>query len=190
MPRVVDTEQRRSEIVMAVWAVIYQQGIEGVTYQAVAHEAGVSVGRVQHYFASKRDLVVAGAEQLVAWSTTAHDQAVARLEPDPYLLLTRVLTQPVPRDEGFRRGAAVWYAYLARAMVDPEIAEVVAPASRGAVSEAAALLRQTGLDDGAAETTATRLVALSNGLTQRVLVGSLPPEQAVEILQQEVARLR
>ena len=48
MPKVVDHEQRRSEITMALWLVIYEEGIDGVSFRAVARAAGVSVGRVQH----------------------------------------------------------------------------------------------------------------------------------------------
>ena len=48
MPKIVDPEQRRTEIIHGLWAVIYEHGIHAVTYQAVAQAAGVSVGRIQH----------------------------------------------------------------------------------------------------------------------------------------------
>jgi len=65
MPKIVDPEQRRTEIIHGLWAVIYERGIHAVTYQAVAQAAGVSVGRIQHYFDSKQDLVHAGCRAMV-----------------------------------------------------------------------------------------------------------------------------
>ena len=42
MPKIVDHAQRRTEIIHALWAVIYERGIHAVTYQAVAE---VEIGR-------------------------------------------------------------------------------------------------------------------------------------------------
>lgn len=57
MPRVVDHEQRRREIAYGVLVVVAQGGIAAVSLRSVAKAAGVSMGRVQHYFASKDELV-------------------------------------------------------------------------------------------------------------------------------------
>ena len=54
VPRVVDTNARRDEICRAVWTVIARDGVEAVTLRAVAHTAGVSVGRIQHYYPNRR----------------------------------------------------------------------------------------------------------------------------------------
>ena len=50
MPKVVDHDQRRAEIIGALWEVIGERGTEGASLMTVARAAGVSVGRIQHYF--------------------------------------------------------------------------------------------------------------------------------------------
>jgi len=184
MPKVVDHEQRRTEITQALWKVIGVQGIEGVTYQSVAQAAGISVGRVQHYFASKDELVRAGCQAIVDRAVHSYAERVRQL--DPWAALLDLLTEPIPRTESFRRGAAVWYAYLARGVVDPGIGLIIAEASRGTVEEAASLLRAADAPPGEAR----RLVSLSNGLTQRVLVGVMTAEDAIAMLADETARVR
>lgn len=184
MPKVVNLEQRRTEIVRALWTVINHRGIEGVTYQAVARAAGISVGRVQHYFGSKEELVRAGCQGIVDRASTAYYNRVRSL--DPWSALVELLIEPIPRTEAFRRGAAVWYAYVARAAVDPNIGEIVAEACRGTVREAASLLESAGASSGAS----TRLVGLSYGLTQRVLIGVTTPEEAIAILRDEAELVR
>ena len=62
MPKIVDHAQRRTEIVHALWQVIYLKGIDGVSFRSVAEAAGISVGRVQHYFPSRSELILEGAD--------------------------------------------------------------------------------------------------------------------------------
>lgn len=186
MPKIVDPEQRRTEIIHGLWAVIYERGIHAVTYQAVAQAAGVSVGRIQHYFDSKQDLVHAGCRAMVEGAAEAHEQRTDALEP--LAALTELLIQPIPRSDAFRLGSAVWYAYLAQTVADPQIAEIIGGASRETLEYAASLLRSAGAPAPAHE--AARLVALSNGLAQSVLIGALSPDRATDILGSEVASLR
>ena len=66
MPKIVDHAQRRTEIVHALWQVIYLRGIDAVSFRSVAEAAGISIGRVQHYFPSRRELVLEGCRQIAA----------------------------------------------------------------------------------------------------------------------------
>ena len=72
MPKVVDHEERRSELAAAVWRLASRDGLEAVTVRRVAEEAGWSTGAVVHYFADKEDLL------LFAFSTVA-DRVRTRL---------------------------------------------------------------------------------------------------------------
>jgi AcrR family transcriptional regulator len=185
---VVDHEQRRTEIVHALWAVINDCGIEGVTFQAVAQAAGVSVGRLQHYFASKEALVLEGCRAIVTSAAAAYFARATATDPWP--ALRDLLVQPIPGTESFRLGAAVWYAYLARAIVDPGIGEIVADATRGTVDQVASLLDEVGLGAEDHPNLALRLVSLSNGLSQRALLGVTSAPAAVAVVDEELARLR
>ena len=57
MPKQVDHRARRAEISSATWRVIERGGIPAVTLRSVATEAGISLGVLSHYFASKDDIL-------------------------------------------------------------------------------------------------------------------------------------
>ncbi|MBW2385217.1 MAG: TetR/AcrR family transcriptional regulator [Deltaproteobacteria bacterium] len=54
--------QTRARIVAAAVACVDADGFPGMTFQRVAREAGVTVGAVQHYFASKKEMLNAVLE--------------------------------------------------------------------------------------------------------------------------------
>lgn len=186
MPKIVDHAERRREIILGLWEVIGEHGTAGVTLQAVAAAAGVSIGRIQHYFESKRDLVLEGARQMTvmaaqAWQSHNHDE--------PLTQLAALVRQPVPRTEAFRLGSSVWYSYLAAAAVDPELDEIIGTAVRNGFAEATTLVAKVTGDGDGARRTAVRLMALGSGLAQAVQVGALAAEEALAVLDEELARL-
>jgi AcrR family transcriptional regulator len=58
MPKEVDHEARREELLEAVWRVIARDGIEGATIRTIAKETGWSTGVLAHYFGDKDDIIV------------------------------------------------------------------------------------------------------------------------------------
>src|SRR5215475_2288988 len=58
MPKKVDHDARREELVLAAWRVIAARGIDEVTIREIAREAGYSSGVLAHYFENKDDLLV------------------------------------------------------------------------------------------------------------------------------------
>jgi TetR/AcrR family transcriptional repressor of bet genes len=205
MPKVVDHEERRWEIVYALWLVIAEQGIEGVSLRHVAAAADVSMGRIQHYFGTKEALVLAGCTALVQ---SAHGGYQETAEAAPRERLLHVVSQQIPRDDAGRVGVSVWYAYVAKSINDCAVRQVLAEARRGAEEECVRLIqadragRAEGGDpaDGARRAAgddtdqpalerARRLLALADGLTLRVLVRDLEPAEAVAMLESEVGRI-
>lgn len=57
MPKIVDHDQRRLELVGATWRIIARLGIEGATMREIALEAGFANGALKPYFASKDTLL-------------------------------------------------------------------------------------------------------------------------------------
>src|ERR1700729_1847896 len=57
MPKKVDHEARREELVLAAWRVIAANGIDEVTIRDIARESGYSSGVLAHYFKNKDDLL-------------------------------------------------------------------------------------------------------------------------------------
>jgi TetR/AcrR family transcriptional repressor of bet genes len=196
MPKIVDHEQRRTEIVYALWLVIAEHGIEGVSLRHVAAAAGVSMGRIQHYFGTKDALVLAGCTALVG---SAYDDYLETADADPRARLRHVVSQQIPRDDAGRIGVSVWYAYVAKSINHSAVRQVLAEARRGAEEECVRLIqaergsgagRAAGDDvDQAALEQARRLLALADGLTLRVLVRDLEPAEAVAMLESEVGRI-
>lgn len=59
MPKIVDHDQRRRELVEATLRIIVRQGLAGATMRDIATEAGFANGALKSYFASKSDLLAA-----------------------------------------------------------------------------------------------------------------------------------
>ena len=53
MPKIVDWDARRDEILSATWRVIARDGIAKATIRAIAREAKCSPGILAHYFDDK-----------------------------------------------------------------------------------------------------------------------------------------
>jgi len=189
MPRIVDHEERRREIIHAVWYLIAKRGIEAVTQRAVAAEAGISVGRIQHYFSSKEEMVRYGCQALIDTAADAYGGRTS--DADPVESLRELVTNNIPRTDAFRVGTTVWYAYVAKSVDDPAIADILREAKRGEQEEAVRLLQaaqKTGQidQDLAADAVARRLLSTADGLAMRVLIGQFSASIALDALQQDL----
>lgn len=60
MPKIIDHDQRRREIVDVTWNLIVEGGIEAATMREIATRAGFANGALKHYFSGK-DAIVEGA---------------------------------------------------------------------------------------------------------------------------------
>lgn len=201
MPKIVDHAQRRTEIVHALWQVIYLKGIDGVSFRSVAEAAGISVGRVQHYFPSRSELILEGCRLIVDSAEVADpDDADASSDSgsaDAVAALRDFCFAFIPAGETMRIGASVWYTYVARAVMDEQIADIIRASDRATLELGERLhLAVAGAagsreDDGnvAARRWAMRLIALGKGLAQEVMLDERSAASAKEILEAELAPL-
>ncbi len=60
VPKIVDHDQRRRELVDATWRIIARLGMEGATMREIAEEAGFANGALKPYFPTK-DLLLTSA---------------------------------------------------------------------------------------------------------------------------------
>lgn len=180
---------------MALWQVIHQHGIDGVSFRAIAQAAEVSVGRIQHYFSSREELVLDGCRRMVAAAVADHGAGGVPADPqEARAALTALLSASLSDSVDFRIGASVWAAYQAKAASSPGIAEIVIEAlvARDALlAELMASARATSGESAAAptgadRTDALRLASLSEGLGHRVLVGAMQASEARELLNADV----
>ncbi|WP_223838851.1 TetR/AcrR family transcriptional regulator [Nocardiopsis deserti] len=186
-------EQRRREIADAVLAVAAEHGMAAVSQTSVAARAGVSPGRVQHYFPAKHQMIEAAFDRGNALSSA---RIAAKAGPDgsPRRLLTTVLTELIPHDDATRAHMRVRQAFTALALSDGAIARRMREEYARFHGQVADLLRR-GQDEGAVPRTldpaerAVALVALAEGLAYYVLVDVHPAEAARERLLAEIAAL-
>ncbi len=72
MPKRVDVDARRTELLEAVWRIIPRSGIAAATTRAIAREASVSNGVLSHYFPDKDSLLIEALR-------TAYNRAQTRM---------------------------------------------------------------------------------------------------------------
>ncbi|OYO14726.1 transcriptional regulator [Enemella evansiae] len=180
MPRQVDHDARRTEIVQGVWLVIARDGLAAVSMRTVAAAAGVSVGRIQHYFASKEELLRVSARAMIEAGTDRYREDTEQASPAGRL--REALGHPIRRAAEPGPGVSIWYAYLTASATDAEIAAILAEGKRGQETLVAGLLGELGAPRRSALRDARALIALADGLTERVLIGDLTTREALAVL--------
>lgn len=123
MPKIVDHDQRRSEIISAMWRVVDSEGVGGVSVRSVAASAGISKTNIGHYFDSQPHLLALGALESAA-NVSARIQATS-LGEDPLGEATTLLMRMVPDTPAKRRRAAVWLHVIDVCSDNPGTQEVL-----------------------------------------------------------------
>ncbi|NUP02297.1 MAG: TetR/AcrR family transcriptional regulator [Nonomuraea sp.] len=70
MPKIIDHDQRRSDIIDVTWELITKGGIEAATMREIANAAGFANGALKHYFPGKEDIIEATYERALAVVTS------------------------------------------------------------------------------------------------------------------------
>lgn len=195
MPRVVDHGQRRGEIAEALWRVAADEGLEAVSLARVAQEAGVSKGRVQHYFTSRDELLGYAAQQLQLRIDERIRARLAAARPaTPLDEVRALLVALLPLDDAAATDARVGSAFLIRALGDAAMGETYRSGNRLIREAVAGRLdaahAQGEIDAVDAEQEATVLIALVGGLAEGILLGEYAPASAVGTVEHQVGRLR
>lgn len=87
MPRYVDHDDRRFQIINATLDVIAKEGPTGLNFRAVAGRMGGSSTIVTHYFSTKQELLDALVENLATWPDEVHELEVGVNDPRDRLRL-------------------------------------------------------------------------------------------------------
>ncbi|MGD1932959.1 MAG: TetR/AcrR family transcriptional regulator, partial [Candidatus Phaeomarinobacter sp.] len=122
MPKIVDHDTRRAELVEASWAVIAAEGLEGLTMRKVADAAGCTTGRITHYFADREALVLA-ALRAVNGATGSRTDALLSGDAPPEEKLILCLEEGLPLDKTRQLVWKVWIAFWAAAASNRELAK-------------------------------------------------------------------
>jgi AcrR family transcriptional regulator len=122
MPKIIDWDARRDEILHATWRVIARDGIAGATIRAIAREAGYSAGILAHYFDDKADIL--GSALVLS-----HRRVDARMDARAAGLtgleaLRVVMLEALPLDEERDIEAQIEISFWGRALGNPELRRV------------------------------------------------------------------
>ncbi|MEU4497682.1 TetR family transcriptional regulator C-terminal domain-containing protein [Streptomyces sp. NBC_00210] len=193
MPKKVDHEARRLEISEALWRIASTRGLDGVSLRDVAAEADISLGRLQHYFRTKDEMLLFALRHINVLADRRIRERVSAVaadlggEPPPRTVLRECLAGMLPLDEKSRVGALVGAAYFARAVHDdrlraeaqegiPKLAEFFAGLLREAMERGEVVAGRDADDE------AMRLISLVDGLTAYTLLGVQGAERALGLL--------
>lgn len=190
MPRVVDHEQRRDELIAAVWRLIADEGLPAVTIRRVAERSGWSSGAVRHYLPTRQAILEAAAQRVGAEIETR-----IRAVPNegPLEVLVAVLSAVLPTDDRMREASVVWLAFVGQAAGEAGVEDIGGIVYRDLNRLLVGLLEQLAASgftvDGGPEVAACELQALVDGLTVHVLLGRVEPDAAQRVLRAAVGRL-
>jgi len=171
-----DREGKRTTILLAVLHVIAARGIGEVSIRSVAADAGVSVGRVQHYFSSKRELIRATTAFMISAAEAHHFKTETPRPPADELW--EILTHAIPLAAESPAGTSVFYSLVAASVADPELAAILSEAEASVEDLIARHLAELVPGSWDPQAGARHLLALSDGLTLQVLIGHLTADQA------------
>ncbi|WP_135235292.1 TetR/AcrR family transcriptional regulator [Nocardia sp. CS682] len=183
---------RRAELLDGVLDVAATRGMEAVSVREVAAQVGVSPAKVQYYFRTKDELLIAAfrhVEQLLddRAAQVSYEHGVAAA-------LRTVLVDWLPVDAARARLVKIWVAFLARAVVTDELAAIESAYQQRTQAQLVEAI-ESGIESGeyAAEVDpaleARLLSALVEGLSVRMLTDpvGLPAETAIATLDAHLA---
>lgn len=176
MPKQVDREARRRDVVDALFRVVVRDGIQRASLRTVADEARLNIGSVRHYFAGQEELMRFAMRSML-------DRVGARLQrrveelgdlsglPAPRIrrCAVELLCELLPLDDSRRAEVTVLIDFSTAARTHPaldDLARETATATRSLVRRILARLDTAGgLRPGLTLDTETeRLTSLLDGL--------------------------
>ena len=197
MPKLADHDLRREQITSAARRVVARGGLGAATFQSVAAEAGISVRLVQYYFGTKRKVLLATHQAVVADAGTRFTRRLSALgaDPAPRDVIRAILTELLPTDADRRQDMIVLNSFHAAALTSSDIsAEDTLGAPQFLVRTIAEQLGRVrgdaaplaGLDS---ELDSELIVAATSGLAQTLLVDDTAGQRADELLDRLLDRM-
>jgi AcrR family transcriptional regulator len=161
MPRYVDHDARRRRIAATAAQIAGARGLEALTYRNLADATGSSTTVLTHYFADKRDLLLATFQAVAERSGDRFDEAKRRGRG-----LRECLEALLPIDAERQTEWRVLTCYWGTAVSDPDAAGEQARHVRSAQDRIEALLRERypQTTEAELEVMARRLAAVVHGL--------------------------
>jgi AcrR family transcriptional regulator len=194
LPKIVDHEERREELIAAVWRVIARDGLDASTIRAIAKETDSSVGALSHYFKDKDDILTFALKLSHRRIRERQNRKLDGLKGVE--ALRELVLDNLPLDEERELETRLEVGYWARSLTRPEVRKVQGTEAAVLHKRMVALIieaQRRGDVDGetAASTIAERLLALIDGLSLHALLypERLSPQAQMTIIDQEFVKL-
>lgn len=195
MPKLVDREQRRQEILEVTWRLMASRGADAATMREIAREAGYANGALAPYFASKDELVEAA--YVYVFTRTNERIRAATAGKRGVAALRAFLVEVLPATELTRLEARIVLPFWNRTVTDERLARLNDDAMRQWRDELGTLLAQ-GREDGDVtvhtpdDVLVDQLVATALGLQVLALLPETPtsPDVQLGILDAALSALR
>jgi AcrR family transcriptional regulator len=122
VPKIVDWDVRRDEILLATWRVIARDGLDRTTVRAIAREADCSQGILAHYFDDKDDIL---AKALVMSHRRVRERTAAKTADVRGLAALRVaMLEALPLDDERAVEAQIEVSFWGRMLANDELVEL------------------------------------------------------------------
>ncbi|EIE97790.1 TetR/AcrR family transcriptional regulator [Saccharomonospora glauca] len=189
-------EARRRELVEAALRAVERGGVDALTFRRVAAEAGVSLGRVQHYFSNRTDLLratYAHVQELTRQRITAELAEIGKNAPGR-VVVRAILHSLVPATPSRQAHLRVAHLFDTAAMGDAAMLRQLREGHAELLDFLASQLDRACRDEAVARgfdpaRAALALLALAEGLGTLVLIGHTPAPRAQDVLDEELDKV-
>ncbi|GLY66601.1 TetR/AcrR family transcriptional regulator [Amycolatopsis taiwanensis] len=195
MPKQVDHRERRETIARALWRVVEQRGIAHASVREVAQEAGISHGAVQHYFATREEMLVFAMDFASEQTSLRVAEGVGELgnSPHPRDVLRVLLAEMLPLHPDARATSRMSAAYVLEALHNANIHA----RARDGLAQGRDLIEQIvrqaitdgHISPGRDPATETNLLLTLTGLTPLIELNVIEPQEALAAVDQHLNRL-
>ena len=192
MPKIVDWEARKDEILQATWRVIARDGLSRTTVLAIAREADCSLGILSHYFDDKMDIL---ASALLLCHRRVRERTEKKVVGLNGMSALRIaMLEALPLDAERQLEARIEVSFWGRILSDARLSELgqlevnlLASRLRGHLNEARAageLREDLNLDLATQE-----LLVLIDGVSveRTHFPASVPPKRQIEMLERRLS---
>ncbi|WP_030987489.1 TetR/AcrR family transcriptional regulator [Streptomyces sp. NRRL S-1813] len=176
MPKQVDREARRREVVDALFRVVVRDGLQRASLRAVADEARLNIGSVRHYFAGQEELMRFAMRSML---DRVGDRLQRRIDelgdldglsaPQIRRCAVDLLSELLPLDDSRRAEVTVLVDFSTAARTHPGIDDLAQETATGTRTLVRRILTRLGTAGGlraglALDTETERLTSLLDGL--------------------------
>jgi len=124
MPKIIDHNERKAQIVEAMFDVIYHYGFEKAALREIAKKAGLSLGSVQHFFPKQKDIYTF-AMDVIFQRFEQRMQRVEQINEDVFENAVHMAKQIVQvHTEEERMENDIWVKFTLMATMNPEYQEL------------------------------------------------------------------